>query len=252
MPSTLSKQPPTCVGVDGCKGGWFAVLQDGEKGELQWAAHSSFSEVLAWAPDSAIVAIDIPIGLSDSGARDCDVAAKKMLKWPRSASVFSAPIKQTLSSLDPTIGDPYRHACDINRSVTGKAISKQAFNILGKIAEVDGVLAKRPAVQKRVFEIHPELSFMALKNHSGAEPRGLVQSKHTIEGFNLRRALLFETFGARVDDVLATRLTLTEKVSKDDILDALACLWSARRISRQQHFRLPQDAATHSHGSIYY
>lgn len=92
---------------------------------------------------------------------------------------------------------------------------------------------------------------MALKNHGGAEPRGLVESKHIAQGIEGRRARRLEDVGRRVNDVLDTRLRLASKVSKDNILDALVCLWSTRRIARGEYQLLPDPAIGGSESKIY-
>ena len=79
------------------------------------------------------VAIDIPIGLPESGPRRADVEARRRV-GPRRNSVFPAPARAVLGATT------YAEACARSRQVSGKAISKQLFNILGKIAEVDALV----------------------------------------------------------------------------------------------------------------
>ena len=78
-------------------------------------------------------AIDIPIGLPESGPRPADVEARRRV-GPRRNSVFPAPARAVLGATT------YGEACARSRQVGGKAISKQLFNILGKIAEVDALV----------------------------------------------------------------------------------------------------------------
>lgn len=221
------------LGVDGCKGGWYAVRQHARTGEIETRICASFAALLAWAPAPAIVAVDMPIGLSSTGYRACDAEARKRLKWPRSASVFQTPVRQTLG-----IGD-YRTACDLNREATGKGISQQAFNILGKIAEVDALLRDSRRDASRVFEVHPELAFMQLRIEQGGEAAGLKEGKTSEAGHAERRALLAPVFGAVLQTALDGRVA--RHAQKDDVLDAFAVLWSARRIAAGSAVMLPDD-----------
>ena len=137
-----------------------------------------------------LVLIDIPIGLLDEGPRSCDVEARKLL-GPRRSSVFPAPSRRLLRARS------YRGQCSI-----------QLWNILGKIREVDQVMT--PRLQRRVRESHPECSFALL---NGAPMRF---PKKTPEGLAERRALVGPV----------RRLP---GAAEDDVLDACALLWSARR-----------------------
>ncbi|WP_176060521.1 DUF429 domain-containing protein [Paraburkholderia sp. BCC1876] len=220
------------VGVDGCKGGWYAVKRDHKTAEIHTRVCASFDELLTWAPAPAIVAIDIPIGLSSDGKRQCDVAAKAALKWPRSASVFHTPVRQTLGT------NFYQEACRRHRVVTGQAISKQAFNILKKIAQVDMALQKSTVDAARVFEVHPELAFMQLRVEQGGSPGGISESKNKPEGHQIRKALLDAEFGAALNAALAERVA--RDASLDDIVDAFAALWSAKRIAEGNACKLPE------------
>ena len=129
------------------------------------------------------VGIDMPIGLpAVPGPRACDVAARRVLGGRRS-TVFPAPARCFL-------GRPWEEV---------RGLSKQAFHLLPKIAEVDALVD--PSVQDRVFEVHPELAFARL---TGAV---LVDPKRTAAGRAARVAALGlpsvpRLRGAAVDDVL--------------------------------------------------
>ncbi len=69
----------------------------------------------------------------------------------------------------------YEEACAVSRAVCGKGLSKQLYNILGKIREVDELLS--PRLQRQLFEACPELSFAVL---SGGEP--MRHTKRTCRG----------------------------------------------------------------------
>lgn len=161
---TFSDADSTWIaGVDGCRGGWIAF-----KVELS-TMHTSIglvdiSALLRGRPsDLAAIAIDVPIGLLD-GSRACDKAARKLLGQPRGTSVFPAPCRSSLS------GANHANAAAINKRITGRALSRQAWSIVPKIKQVDDVIT--PTCQEWVFEVHPEISFWAL---AGGTP--MTQSK---------------------------------------------------------------------------
>lgn len=165
------------IGVDGCRGGWLVVERAGDtiEAELVTELAPLFARVRSGAV--AALAIDMPIGLLDRQPRTCDVEARTLL-GPRRSSVFPAPVRSTLEAED------YRDACHRSRSVSGKALSKQAFNLIPKIAEVDRLMT--PADQDRIVEAHPECAFVRLADAP------LEWAKRSPEGQRIRLRLLDE------------------------------------------------------------
>jgi predicted RNase H-like nuclease len=196
----------------------------------------TFAALLAWASEPAIIAVDIPIGLrSACGERSCDVAARALLKWPRSASVFPTPVRQTLEA------NSYAQANSRHREITAKGLSKQAFNILEKIAEVDRALRAERRDAERVFEVHPELAFMQLQVEQGGPCGGISVAKRKPDGHHIRLALLAAAFGTELDAALAALAERAAGVARrDDVVDAFAALWSARRIAQGKALALPR------------
>ncbi|SPB13243.1 hypothetical protein NOV72_00541 [Caballeronia novacaledonica] len=227
-------------GIDGCKAGWFVVRQCGRSGKITTSVISRFENLLDWERAHAIVAVDIPIGLAADGTRTCDTLARKLLGRPRASSVFSPPTRAALAT------SSYEEACALNHAVSGKRISVQAFHIRNKIAEVDEVVRTRAGAATRVFEVHPELSFMQLRMEQGGPAHGLRESKAHAPGFALRHALLVQCFGSAIDAALAARKPA--QASRDDVLDAFAVLWSARRIASGKAFCLPEPVETDAAG----
>ena len=80
------------LGVDGWRGRWVGALLDGRTVTLH--ALADVAAVLA-VPDVDLIAIDMPIGLSEDGARTCDVR-RRGRAGPRGSSVFPAPLRQVL------------------------------------------------------------------------------------------------------------------------------------------------------------
>jgi predicted RNase H-like nuclease len=164
------------------------------------------------AGDLAAVAVDIPIGLAARDPRVCDREARRRL-GPRRGSVFPAPVRAVLDATS------YAHACAVSREHCGKAVSKQLYNILGKIRDVDDVVS--PRLQAQLFEACPELSF-ALMN-DGAPMR---HTKRTQDGRAERVAVLRAGLGIDVTPLVDRP---PSGAARDDVLDALALAWTARR-----------------------
>ena len=215
------------LGVDGCKGGWIAVRRHSAGADIEVFRRNAFRDLLALIPAPAVVAVDVPIGLPKVGARLCDTEARRLLGRRRS-SVFPAPLRAVLGSRSQP------EASALRESVEGKRMSLQAFGILGKVAEVDGLLRAESPCRKTVREVHPELCFFFLNGR-----RSLLYSKRTREGREERLALLRSSFGAEADRALNHRLEL--QCNADDILDALAGLWTAERILRGEAVTIPVD-----------
>lgn len=218
------------AGVDGCRGGWVVLLAGFRASEavpvqLAWRACARFDAVLALEERPAVVAVDMPIGLLERaapGGRACDRAARGVLGWPRASSVFSPPARPAL------VNDGYADAMARN----GGGMSKEAYNILPKIRELDALLA--PQAQSRVFEAHPELAFSALAGHP------MRHNKKTPAGRRERLRCLRAVFGAAFRDPLRVRLELgTRAIALDDVIDAYALAHAARRIQTGRASRLP-------------
>src|SRR5205823_2691454 len=85
------------------------------------------------------------------------------------------------------------------------------------------------ALEERIFEVHPEVSFAALAG------RHLAHPKRSWNGQMERRRLLAE-HGLEVPDELAAGTA-----SADDVLDAAVAAWSAERIARGEAKTLPAE-----------
>src|SRR5690606_994434 len=120
-------------------------------------------------------AVDMPIGLPDAGVRGCDLAARARLGARRSA-VFPAPSRAVIGARD------HAEAIVRERAASGRGLSLQAFRLVPKVAELDGLVT--PELQHRLVEAHPELAFA---RRAGAPA---VHPKRTPAGRAERRALL--------------------------------------------------------------
>jgi predicted RNase H-like nuclease len=189
------------IGVDGCHGGWIAVTIEGPVRRCELLRR--FADIERLSADRVLV--DMPIGLPESGYRDCDVEARKMLGDARSR-VFLGARRRLLSFLP--VG--YAEANSWARADNEKGISRQLWCILPKIADVDAFVT--PEKQAWLLEAHPELTFQRFNGES------LPFSKKKPAGRRQRRDLVaragFEEFDAWLG------LYLRKDVSADDLLDA--------------------------------
>jgi len=203
------------AGVDGCNGGWLAVVKRGR--ELS-AFIAPEVETLLRRISGALIGIDIPIGLPDHGSRTCDLQVRKLLGRPRGSSVFPAPVRACLRDWD------YSRLCSLHRTIDGRGLTKQAFNLLPKIRQVDDFLIRAPEFAECIREVHPEVSF-ALWN--GGQPMRF--NKAQSEGRRERERLIDREWpGER--ERLAQELR-GGRFAADDLNDAWAALWSACRIA---------------------
>lgn len=203
---------PAVAGVDGAKGAWLVAAQ--VDGVVSFRLVEAFAEVVALADQMGIgcVGVDMPIGLPLDGPRDADVEARRRL-GPRRSTLFPTPVAATVGASD------YLDACARSRAASGKALSKQAWNLMPMIRDLRGAIAGQPS--DRFLEVHPESTFCALAG-------GPLPSKKTAVGVAQRLAVLRSQL-AGLDDVLTTA---PERVAIDDALDALAAMLGAARFTR--------------------
>lgn len=195
------------VGVDGCRKGWVAVhLVDGAFHRVRVCP--SLEEAVDVAGAEAVT-VDIPLGLVESGWRECDQRVRGILK-PFANAVFRIPPRSVVE----TVGFDAANA--VCREVAGQGLSRQTYSLFSKVLEADTL---RRAGAHRLYEVHPELSFRTMAGRSPAF------SKKTWNGQRIRERLLAET-GIRLPEDLGPG----GNVAVDDVLDAAAAAWTACRI----------------------
>jgi len=215
-------QHMTVLGLDSCKTGWIAVAID-DNGYVDAFIAPNIAEAEAvgrerW--DVTTIVVDIPIGLPDSGPRVADIEARKFIK-PRHNSVFSTPVRPAVSAAT------YDEARTASIAFTGgKSLSKQAWAITEKIRDVDRHIASATA---RILEGHPEVSFRAIAGSP------IEHYKKSLPGAMMRRELLASE-GIDLPIDLGSGL---KGAATDDVHDAAAMAWTARRVERGESDRFP-------------
>ena len=175
------------------------------------------------------IGIDIPLQLSHSGKRLAEIEARGLLK-KRACTIFSPP---TLNAL---MAKNYIDACDVNFKECGKRISKQSWNLFPKIIEAQTFLENNSISKLGVFEVHPELSFMAMNDMNLIE-----ESKKTDIGKEMRIKLIQKFFPNFSFESVRNKYKKNQ-VLDDDILDSISVLWSTQRIVDNIAQFVPKDS----------
>ncbi len=203
------------MGVDGCRGGWFAVSL--EKGSVKWSLCETFARLLDNHNDADCVFVDIPIGLPAAKTREADQEARRYLPSHLKSCVFNTPVRPAIHAASKG------EAKSINKKLTGKSLSEQSLGLIKKIAEVDSVLQTRPEFRHTVFESHPEICFALLAGH----PPGYGKKDFLgcLERFKTIRNLVPD-----LKDVLVSvrKSHPCSMVKCDDVLDSFALALTAR------------------------
>jgi predicted RNase H-like nuclease len=200
------------AGVDLARGGLAVVVLEDSRVVDAYRCDTFADALLV---DAEIVAVDIPIGIPESGTRRADEEARKFV-GPRSSSVFATPIRAALEAAT------YAEARGAATAATGRSVSAQAYALGRRILELDAYAHD----DARVIEVHPEVSFRELAHRP-------LLSKHRSHGLAERRALLQQA-GIEVP-------AAAPRIAEPDLLDATVAAWSARRYARGEALPLPQD-----------
>lgn len=221
------------LGVDAAKGGWFTVsIEDNsvgidlyeDMGEL-WEDHHEADRIL----------VDIPIGLPKNERRECDELAKEHLGC-RGLSVFYTPSRAVIG-VDV---DDYDRANEVNRNEQGHGLSKQAWNLMPKIRDVDDFLKEHDDSRNIIHESHPELCFYAFNDRNP-----IAYAKTSERGREKRRDVLANVV-SDVDTIYedARDRYLLKEVARDDIYDGMVLAAAARC---DELTSLPEDPPTDKH-----
>ena len=213
-------EPPLVAGVDAAKGGWVMAPTGMAPGStVEFSLWPSFAELWAEARTREVLAVgvDMPIGLPGRDLRCSDIKARELL-GPRRSSLFWTPPLCVLEAAD------HAKANHQSKARTGRGLSIQAFHLLPKVREVRAELTPEdltPEALPQAAEVHPETSFALL----AGQP--MTTSKRQLPGRVERLAVLAPEFTGLEDAVLHQ----TPGTALDDLLDAAAAAWTARRVA---------------------
>lgn len=203
------------IGIDACRGKWLAlVIENGRFSEAVLAGDAS-ALVQRW-PEAAAVGIDVPIGLPEEPWRDADRAARQFVGERRNSVFPTFPIEV----FEAATYDESKAYCT-ERGWPKPSV--QSFGMRHRILEI----APLAAIDERVFEVHPEVSFRELLGRT-------LAPKSTAVGVAERRLALAEA-GIDLPDL---------PYPTDDVLDAAVAAWSAARYASGAALPLPEGHAT--------
>ena len=222
------------LGVDRQSRSWIgALLPASGTGPVRLVQAGDLATLIDHAVNQAplgLAAVDIPIGLPDTGTRQADVLARRRL-GPRASSVFPTPVR------DAVAAGTYAEAREVSKARTrGRSLAAQSYALREAILDVDGFVRGGGHSRVRVVEVHPELCFAVM---AGAP---LTTRKKDPAGLRERAGLLL-AHGVE----LPRTVDLTRR-GADDVLDAAAAAWSAARVLAGTGERLPAEPECFSDG----
>ena len=214
------RKKPLVLGVDGVRGRWVAVALRGRR-IVDARVVPTLAEVLEAWPEAAAIGVDTPIGLPTGSdgefPRRADVAARELLAGAASR-VFTAYPREVY------LCETHAEATACAQRLVGQGVSQQAWRLRTAILDAETV-----AGDPRVFECHPELSFLALRGE-------VMRPKATWQGVAERIDAL------RLDGIEVPLDHDAAHAPAADVLDATAVAWSARRKLRGKALRVPRGA----------
>jgi predicted RNase H-like nuclease len=233
MPGPLARSPlpyNILAGVEPVTGGWLVV-----PGNLQGVnlmpqpafVLATLTEVLDYRPSFSIVALHSPIGFMDKAGevRTCDLRARELL-GPRAAAIVLAPSRELLQARSFEEAQAIEPGIDIAR-----------WRSLRKTAEAAREVQSWN--QRTVFEVHPELGFFHM---NGDKPVPFGRS--SMLGLAEREQLVCRSLPG-AERVLRER---PRGVREAKLVDALADLWTARRIAAHAITRTSPEPTWDSEG----
>ncbi len=215
------------AGVTPCPSGW--LVQGAKMAGSTFAPESprvyeTFLDILDEHPAFEIIVINAPIGYLDTpqmGARTCDREVRALV-GRRGSTVHNAPSRAVLDNLV---------------EVKEAGLDAVTATMLPHYREVAKEMS--PFRQRLIYEGHPELSFFQLNKDSS------MQRSKKIEAGRDERLEVLESHFPAMDKVLDDEIS---DVSEKHQFDALALLWTARRVFGHAAKRVPYEPEWDSEG----
>lgn len=148
FPRELTPPLTRIAGIDGCRAGWLAVVKTGDRIDAR-VLHSD-EELLALMAQCLVVAIDIPIGLTNREGRACDSHARRH-RGISPSSVFPAPLRGLLDARDHQ--DANRRSRELHNK--GVSIAWNREPLPASKHQDEGLDARRALVTARFGELPP-------------------------------------------------------------------------------------------------
>jgi len=217
------------LGIDSCPKGWIGICWSGMDLFAVFGPTIELTVgIAAHQVDIDVIAVDMPIGLPDRTTRIADQLARNVVGARRS-SVFNTPIRLALEA------STREEASIISKRLTGMGVGSTAYALRDKALEVD---AFARITSYRLIEVHPEVSFAQMNGTP------LPEYKKTWSGSEHRR-LLLAAAGINIPDSLGSAGAIA---NVDDVIDAGAAAWSAKRVHLGIAHCLPENPEVFSDG----
>lgn len=211
-----------------CPPGWLvqaAKIQGATFAPEHARVYPTFLEILDERPTYELLVINAPVGYRDDPGdppRHCDVEARQLL-GARGAAIHNAPTRPVLLG---------------TMSWAEGGLDAVTATLLPRYREVASEMS--PFRQRVVYEGNPELSFYQLNRDTSVR-----RSKRLVEGRDERYNLLDDHVPGGVDAALEDP---PEGVAPRHQLDALALMWTARRVWGHGARRIPREPEWDSEG----
>jgi predicted RNase H-like nuclease len=186
--------------------------------------YETFLDILSEHPAFETIVINAPIGYLDTpemGARTCDREVRALV-GRRGSTVHNAPSRAVLDELV---------------AVKEAGLDAITATLLPHYREVAKEMS--PFRQRLIYEGHPELSFFQLNKDTS------MQRSKKIEAGRDERVEVLKSHFPAFDTVLDDEIS---EVSEKHQFDALALLWTARRVFGHAAKRIPSEPEWDSEG----
>lgn len=228
------------LGIDGCTGGWIAVLITERGYQIRFQAQ--IDDFVDWMEEVDFALIDMPIGLPENESEALMRPEKeaRQLLGKKASSVFNVPCRQALQE------EVYTRSNIVNKQILGKGLSKQSFYIGSKMKELDLFLTRNPAFKNKLKESHPELVFQKLS----ADGLPVIEKKRTKEGMEKRLQIIgkYCFFAAQFEKQLSTDTGLIK--IQDDAIDAYGLAVAGSVGQTKGFYTIPEIPVSDSEGLL--
>jgi predicted RNase H-like nuclease len=214
------------AGVTPCPGGWLVL--PARRAGITVVAEEAFvlsklMDVLDYRPRFTFAGLNAPMGWRDEPGgrfRDCDLAARDLVGWPRTVGIHPVPCRAALRAVtrDEALRlEPWLTRDDFRRFRWYREAEREI----------------QPFHQRSFYPANPDLSFVVM---NGDEPLGT--SPFHEDGVRERLGLIRDRLPG-VDEVVLRAPPPGSGLHH--MLQAAAMLWTARRASDRAISRLPLD-----------